>query len=64
MKIRNYKKLNGESFKRDSECATFCVATIFDDPDDSLWIWNKLLQLTAEKHVPLKMVEGRGQSMP
>ena len=34
----------------------FCVATVFDDRDDSLWMWNKLLQQTAEKHAPLKVV--------
>lgn len=56
MQVRNYKKLNEEYIKRDIECEPFCVATIFDDPGDSLWMWNKLLQQTAEKHAPLKMV--------
>ena len=41
LQIRNYNKLNEKSFKRDMENAPFHVATIFDDPDDSLWLWNK-----------------------
>ena len=34
--------LNEKSFKRDMENAPFHVAAIFDDPDDSLWLWNKI----------------------
>lgn len=41
LQVRNYNKLNEKSFKRDMENAPFHVATIFDDPDDSLWLWNK-----------------------
>ena len=62
MQIRNYKKLNKESFKQDIKCTPFHVATIFDDPDDSLWMWNKLSLQIAEIHA--KEVKVRSHSLP
>ena len=64
VQIRNYKNLNEESFKRDIECTPFHVATIFDDPDDSLWMWSKLFLQIAEVHAPLKKVKVRSHSLP
>ena len=62
--IRNYNKLNEKSFKRDMENAPFHVATIFDDPDDSLWLWKKIFLQITNEHAPTKQVKVRGQSLP
>ena len=40
--------MNEKSFKRDMENAPFHVATIFDDPDDPLWLWNKIFLQIAK----------------
>ena len=64
VQIPNYNKLNEKSFKRDLENAPFHVATIFDDPDDSLWLWNKIFLQTAYEHAPMKQVKVRSQSLP
>ena len=64
VQTRNYNKLNEKSFKRDMENASFHVATIFDDPDDSLWLWNKIFLQIANEHAPMKQVKVRSQSLP
>ena len=64
VQIRNYNKLNEKSFKRDMENAPFHVATIFDDLDDSLWLWNKIFLQIANEHAPMKQVKVRSQSLP
>lgn len=56
---RNYNKLNEKDFKRDIESAPFHVAMIFDDPDDTLWMWNKLFLQIANDHAPMKQVKVR-----
>ena len=61
---RNYNKLNAKDFKRDIESAPFHVATIFDDPDDTLWLWNKLFLQIANDHAPTKQVKVRSHSLP
>ena len=40
------------------------MATIFDDPDDSLWLWNKIFLQIANEHAPMKQVKVRSQSLP
>ena len=61
---RNYHKLNVKDFKRDIESAPFHIATIFDDPDDTLWLWNKLFLQIANDHAPTKQVKVRSHSLP
>ena len=46
------------------ENAPFHVATIFDDPDDPLWLWNKIFLQIANEHAPLKQVKVRSKSLP
>jgi len=37
---------------------------IFDDPDDMLWMWNKLFLQIANVHVPMKQVKVKSHSLP
>ena len=60
----NYNKLNEKNFKRDMKSAPFHVAMIFDDPDDSLWLWNKFFLQIANDHAPMKQVKLRSHSLP
>ncbi|CAB4022369.1 Hypothetical predicted protein, partial [Paramuricea clavata] len=53
IKYRSYKYFNGEEFNADLRAIPFHIATVFDDPDDVNWAWNKLLTDSSERHVPL-----------
>ena len=39
IKTRNYKRMNVEKFKHDLEHTPFHIASIFEEPDDQLWVW-------------------------
>jgi len=64
VQTRNNNKLNEKSFPRDMENAPFHVAAIFDDPDDSLWLWNKIFPQIANETALIKQVKVRSQSLP
>ena len=42
----------------------FHVASVFDDPDDKLWAWNKLFLDVCDQHAPLEDVKVRSSSLP
>ncbi|CAB4041252.1 Hypothetical predicted protein, partial [Paramuricea clavata] len=42
----------------------FHIATVFDDPDDVNWAWNKLLTDSIERHAPLRQCTIRGNQVP
>ena len=64
IKTRNYKNFNEVNFQKDISFAPFHVAFVFDDPDDKLWAWNKLLLDVCDQHAPLKDVKVRSSSLP
>ena len=64
IKTRNYKNFNEVNFKQDISFAPFHVAFVFDDPDDKLWVWNKLFLDVCDQHAPLKDVKVRSSSLP
>ena len=45
-------------FKEDFKLISFSTVHIFDDPEDQLFIWNKLIILYCiEEHTPLRKVK-------
>ena len=42
--VRNYKQFQVDQFRADITAAPFHVARVFEDKDDVLWAWNKLLK--------------------
>ena len=64
IKTRNYKKFNESNFQQDISLAPFHVASVFDDPDDKLWAWNKGFLDVCDQHAPLKDVKVRSSSLP
>ena len=64
IKTRNYKNFNEANFQQDISFAPFHVASVFDDPDDKLWAWNKLFLDVCDQHAPLKDVNVRSSSLP
>ena len=42
IKTRNYKRMDVEKFKHDLERPPFHIASIFEEPDDQLWVWERL----------------------
>ena len=56
MKTRNFKKMDVEKFKHDLECTPFHIASIFDEPDDQLWVWERLFDDISNEHAPWKEI--------
>ena len=56
--------MNVDSFRAEMECVPFHMADIFDEPDDSLWAWNKLFEDVADRHAPYKTIKVRSCSSP
>lgn len=64
IKIRDYKRMNIENFRRDIETAPFHIASTFEDPDDLLWAWQNLLDDICDDHAPWKEVKVKSCSPP
>ena len=64
IKTRNYKNFDESNFQQDISFAPFHVASVFDDPDDKLWAWNKLFLDVCDEHAPLTDVKVRSSSLP
>ena len=62
IRTSNYKNINDSYFEQDISFAPFQVASLFDDPDDKLWAWNKLFLDVCDQHTPLKDVKVRSSS--
>lgn len=62
IKVRDYRKLNQDQFKKES--APFHIASIFDDSDDYLWAWESLFNDICDDHIPWKEVKVRSRSAP
>ena len=64
IRTRNYKKMDVEKFKHDIESTPFHIASIFEDPDDQLWAWERLFFDLCDDHAPWKEVKARSFSSP
>ena len=56
VKTRYFKRMNLDDFKQDIAATPFHIASIFDDPDDYLWVWQKLYTDICDAHAPVKEV--------
>ena len=50
--------------QQDNSSAPFLVASVFEDPNDKLWAWNKIFFEVCDQHAPLKDVKVRSSSLP
>ena len=64
IKTRNFKKMDVEKFKHDFECTPFHIASIFEEPDDQLWVWERLFDDISNEHAPWKEIKARSFSSP
>ena len=64
IKARNFKKMDVEKFKHDLECTPFHIASIFDEPDDQLWVWERLFDDNSNEHAPWEKIKARSFSSP
>lgn len=64
VKTGDYKRIDIESFKHNTEAAPFQIASIFDDPDDNLWAWQYLFNDICDRQAQWKKVKIRSVSAP
>ena len=64
IKTRNYKRIDFEKFKYDLECTPFYIASIFEEPDDQLWVWERLFDDISNEHAPWREIKARSFSSP
>ena len=62
IKTRNYKRMDVEKFKYDLERTPFHIASIFEDPDDHLWVWERLFDDISNEHAPWREIKARSFS--
>ena len=61
---RSYKKFDDESFINDVKNIPFSVCDIFDDEDDRLWSFSKLLSGVIDSNAPVKKKILKKPSVP
>ena len=61
---RSYKYFNERDYVQSLQNIPFSICDIFDDIDDRVWVYNKLLEDTIEQHAPKKTRKIRGKSAP
>ena len=64
IKTKNYKRIDVEKFKHDLECTPFYIASIFEEPDDQLWVWERLFDDISNEHAPWREINARSFSSP
>ena len=52
------------AFKHDFECTPFHIASIFEEPDDQLWVWERLFDDISNEHAPWKEIKAKSSSSP
>ena len=62
--VKNKKNIDLNKLKYDLECTPWLLIDLFDDPDDSLWCWEKLLKDTISAHVKERKVKVRSDNQP
>ena len=61
---RSYKRFDEVKFILDLSSAPFHVAGIFDDIDDAVWFYDKLLSEITDHHAPIKRRKERSNKAP
>lgn len=51
-----------EKFKHDLERTPFHIASIFEEPDDQLWVWERLFDDISNEHAPWREIKVRSFS--
>jgi hypothetical protein len=54
IRSRNFKCFNEGDFVRDTELAPWSVCSVFENPDDSYWAWQKIFNDICDKHAPYR----------
>ena len=63
-KYRSYKHFNNDLFLEELSKIPYHVTEIFDDVNDSYWLWHQLTMQVVNEHAPLKTGKVRGQRAP
>jgi hypothetical protein len=63
-KYRSYKHFNKELFQQDLTKIPYHVTEIFDDVNDSYWLWHQLTMQIVNEHAPIKTRKVKGQRAP
>ena len=58
------KRFVETEFKKDLRQIPYHVTEIFDDINDSYWLWSKLTMEIVEEHAPLKTRTVKGYRVP
>ena len=63
-KYRTYRRFNNEPFLQDLAMVPYHVTEIFDDVDDSHWLWHELTMQVVNQHAPLRVKTVKGHRAP
>ena len=63
-KYRSYKHFNNDLFLEGLSKIPYHVTEIFDDVNDSYWLWHQLTMQVVNEHAPLKTGKVRRQRAP
>ena len=61
---RSYTIFNVDSFTNDLSSIPYHIVDIFDDIDDSYWLWNELTMDVINEHAPIKSRSIKGSQVP
>ena len=62
--VKNYIKLDSQSFKADIESAPWSVCEVFDDLNDQVWAWQHMYKQIASEHIPTRKIRKREGKLP
>ena len=62
--VKNYSKLDSQSFKADIESAPWSVCEVFDDLNDQVWAWQLMYKQIASEHIPTRKIRKREGKLP
>ena len=57
-KYRTYKNFSNEIFLKDLSLIPYHVTEIFDDIQDTYWLWHELTMEVVNEHAPIKIRKG------
>ena len=61
---RSFKKFDNDKYINDLKLIPFNVCSVFDDPDDQMWCYNKLITQVIDNHAPLKQKTVKRHQVP
>ena len=63
-KYRSFKHFNNDKFLYDLSVIPYNVIEVFDDIDDSYWMWHELTMDVINSHAPIKTKTIKGHRVP